>query len=513
MSYIYNLGLYFDKIAEEFNEKTALKYPQGTTYSYKVLQEKSNQLAHWLTKAGIRRGQVIAIFNYKSVESFALMLASLKIGVIYTNLDVSSPIARLSKMIDRCRPKAIFFDSTQSQKEFSGLEIPTYALQSNEVQNEVANCLTAVPPEITHVHADQPAYIMFTSGSTGFPKGAVISHQNLLNFIHWGQETFAVSENDTFTNVNPVYFDNSVFDFYVSLFSGATLVPVSVDDTKNGRKLIQIVEHAHCTIWFSVPSLLVYLLTTKALEEGKLSSLRKVIFGGEGFPKPKLKKLWSLLGNTATLYNVYGPTECTCICSSYIISEKDFNTLQELAPLGTIAANFDYFISAEAEEKETVKKGELCLMGPNVGWGYYNDHERTQKSFLESPVEKGFVQKIYRTGDLVEEREDGLIYILGRVDNQIKHMGYRIELEEVEAAINTLDGIKESSAIYHIIRERLGKIVAFIASDGHVEEKEVLDQLSGILPAYMMPASVKVMGQLPKNANGKIDRAKLKELV
>ena len=350
---------------------------------------------------------------------------------------------------------------------------------------------------------------MFTSGSTGFPKGALMSHGNVLNLISWGQTTFNVRPEDVFTNANPIYFDNSVFDFYTSLFSGACLVPFLTETVKDSRSLVAAVNEAKCTIWFSVPSLLVYLLTTKALKSTDFTSLSRIAFGGEGFSKPKLKQLYDLFGNRIQLFNVYGPTECTCICSSYLISEKDFENMNELAPLGYMAPNFGYEILPFDETKE--EYGELGLTGPNVGLGYYNDEERTSKSFVQNP-NKQFYQRIYKTGDLVEKRDDGYIYFKGRIDNQIKHMGYRIELEEVESAINSLKYINETGVIYRRISNDLGYIAAFVSVNDHKTDLEIAEELEKILPVYMLPKKIIILDALPKNRNGKIDRTQLAEI-
>jgi D-alanine--poly(phosphoribitol) ligase subunit 1 len=280
---------------------------------------------------------------------------------------------------------------------------------------------------------------MFTSGSTGFPKGAVMTHANVANLIDWSRETFSITTDDVLTNVNPLYFDNSVFDFYSALFNGATLTPFSKEETSDPKLLVEKVDAATCTLWFSVPSLLMFLQTMRATDGKHLRSIRRFVFGGEGYPKAKLKSLFDTYANTSEFFNVYGPTECTCICSSYRVTQSDFDDLQGLPPLGHIAANFDYLIV----------DGELCLLGPNVGLGYYNDPERTAQSFVQNPMNDKFIDIMYRTGDLVRlNPADGKLYIEGRKDNQIKHMGYRIELEEIEAALHCLDYVSEAAVLH-----------------------------------------------------------------
>ena len=436
MSYQFNLGIAFHAVAEKNPFKVAIRYPDGDSYSYSSLDQLSNQIVGFLLNANIQKGEVIAIFNEKSIHAFSLMLACLKTGIIYTNLDVSSPWSRIEKIIGNCQPRAVFFDqdTPEIQHYFTDLlpGIQAYNLADKSLQTQFNSYSNEKWARKSDFHGGNPAYIMFTSGSTGFPKGALMSHNNLLNFIQWGKETFQVTGEDIFTNANPIYFDNSVFDFYTSIFNGATLVPLSHELVKNAGQLVKAINASDCTIWFSVPSLLVYLLTTKSLSINDFKTIKRISFGGEGFPKNKLKQLYEMFGDRMELFNVYGPTECTCICSSYIISDSDFENMNELAPLGNIANNFGYEILPLDSINPNL--GELALIGPCVGLGYYNDPARTAVSFVQNS-KSHFNQWMYKTGDIVQKASNGHLHFKGRVDNQVKHMGYRIELEEIEAAL------------------------------------------------------------------------------
>lgn len=508
--YNYNIGKLFTEVAAINHNSIALKYPDGIHISYGHLESLSNQIARFFIDSGIRKGNVIAILNNKSVLGFSSMLACLKIGAVYTNLDPSSPYPRIKKILERCKPVMILVDIQNDYLKGNINEIGTPIVELNE---EFSIKLSGIKAhhisESDNVTGSDPAYIMFTSGSTGFPKGAVISHSNLVNFISWAQDEFNISKNDVFTNANPIYFDNSVFDFYVSLFSGAQLVPITNDLAKDPFGLIKEVNKAGCTSWFSVPSLLVYLLTTKALYKDCLPQMKRFIFGGEGFPKSKLKKLFDLFGSGAQLFNVYGPTECTCICSSYRVTQKDFDDMNSLTTLGHLAPNFDYVLLNHNED--TPMFGELGLKGPNVGLGYYNDAERTEGSFIQNPFNKDYREVIYKTGDLVEIDEAGNIHFRGRADNQVKHMGYRIELEEIEAMLNTLTAINEVAVIYENLGDGLGQIIAYVSTSAIVEENEIFSDIKKLLPDYMIPRKIYILGSLPKNQNGKIDRVTLKE--
>lgn len=501
-NYIYNLGQAFKSVALQFGDKVALQFSPSEKYTFHQLDGLSNQWSRFLRDRKIHEQDVVAILNEKSLSSFALMLGCIKAGIIYTNLDASSPKARLNKILDRCQPKIVFSDV--------GTSIPGLDFNGPVIEHSLIDLSDYSAKEfVCDFDGTYAAYIMFTSGSTGFPKGAVISHSNLLNFIQWGRQTYDVRPEDVFTNANPIYFDNSVFDFYVSIFNGASVVPLSHQIVKDAKNLISEISLNKCTFWFSVPSLLVYLLTTRALTNDSFPDIRSIAFGGEGFPKNKLLQLYSLFSHRISIYNVYGPTECTCICSSHQVNEGDFENMNELTTLGFLAPNFRYELMPIGDNENL---GELCLLGPCVGMGYYNDPERTAQSFISR--ELPFKSWMYKTGDLVEKSSTGQLYFKGRVDNQIKHMGYRIELEEIEAAYASLSEVDEIGVVYQRLTAELGQIVAFVKpSESNVGEDLLLEKIKEILPQYMVPRVQRLLGELPKNQNGKIDRNQLKELL
>ena len=504
MAFISNLALAFDEVVAKHAGRSALLYPQcGSRTTFAELDKLAVAIASSLFRLGIRKGDVVAIFHDKSPAAFAAILACLRLGVTYTNLDPESPWERLRKILVSCRPRAVVN---------SFPDLPHLDQLARGEFGEVLNLQSLCSSEVDHsempdprcIAGSTPSYIMFTSGSTGQPKGAVMSHANVLSFIAWGQDRFGIEPSDVFTNVNPIYFDNSVFDFYTAIFSGATLVPLTPSQAKDPRLTVRLVGEAGCTVWFSVPSLLVYLLTTRALTPQSLPAIRKIIFGGEGFPKAKLKLLHDLFAGRADLENVYGPTECTCICSAHTIEQRDFEDMQGLATLGHLSQNFSGEILPLDESDPDF--GELLLLGPHVGLGYYNDLDRTAQAFVQNPRHALYRDIGYRTGDLVRRDESGRLHFKGRADFQIKHMGYRIELEEIEAALGTLPGVKECAAIYLKIGEGMGQILGFVAMDESSESDSLVAKVAQIVPPYMVPKKINVLPSLPKNANGKIDR-------
>jgi D-alanine--poly(phosphoribitol) ligase subunit 1 len=249
----------------------------------------------------------------------------------------------------------------------------------------------------------------------------------------------------------------------------------------------------------------------RATRPENMRYIKRIIFGGEGYPKAKLKQLFDIYSHRIEFHNVYGPTECTCICSSYGVTEDDFRDLQGFLPLGSLIPNFDYLIvDEELMPVEPGQTGELILRGPNVGLGYYSDQERTQEGFIQNPCNDSYREIVYRTGDLAYfNPDDGRIWIVGRRDNQIKHMGYRIELEEIENALSCIDSVKHSAVVHCEIRG-LSQIVAFIKSEnGRADETEIRCRLQEIIPQYMVPTRFEFLDVLPKNANGKLDRKRL----
>lgn len=467
----------------------------------------------WYLRQGLRQGDVVAIGNTKKPAAYAAMLAGLSLGMPYVNLDVFSPLERNRKILETSRPALLAYDDPASAESMGQLAaaagissfcldlLPESALSgTNRKEWEI---------RAGRVDGDTIAYIMFTSGSTGTPKGVAVTHQNVLHFIAWGQSRFEITPDDNFANLSPMYFDNSVFDFFVGLFSGASLTPVGRDLLQQPYALVDHVARMGCTVWFSVPSLLMYLMTMKALSPDNLSRLRTIIFGGEGYPKAELSKLYRMFSPRAELVNVYGPTECTCICSAHTLGEADFVDLAGLPTLGKLNPNFDYRILDEGGRDAS--SGELCLIGPNVSAGYFNDPGRTQSAF-QTLIEPGrFGKRMYRTGDLVREN-DGRLDFLGRKDNQIKHMGYRIELEEIEHALVRLEQVDQAAVFYDQSNPKFGKIVAYAASRRPPAEAQALRELEDFLPAYMIPSRIHFLGELPKNKNGKVDREKLRSL-
>lgn len=513
--YQYNLALRFQAVAANHAARPAIRFERDRVLSYDQLNRESNRIANMLVQHGVRPYEVVGITGVKCPDTFATMLACLKIGAPYAVLDPDSPVERLRKILATCQPTLLLAETSTTAKAAEACAgTPTVVLTTNTPEfrqslDQFSEKPLMLSCDVTGAH---PAYIMFTSGSTGFPKGAVMTHANVLNLIDWSRTTYRIEPEDVLTNVNPLFFDNSVFDFYSSLFNGACLVPFSRDEVRDPGRLVQKIDNLQCTLWFSVPSLLIFLQTMKATDGRRLGSIRRFVFGGEGYPKAKLKQLYDAYPAPVEFHNVYGPTECTCICSSYQLRDEDFQDLQGLPPLGELAPNFSYLIIGDDNQPVASGEiGELCLLGPQVGRGYFNDAPRTATAFVQSPIHTHYAETMYKTGDLVRlDPASGQLLIQGRKDNQIKHMGYRIELEEIEAALHCLDSVSEAAAL-HSTKQGFSRIVAVVATVADIVDEQLREDLRHLLPDYMIPSVFHRESVLPKNANGKVDRRRLAE--
>jgi D-alanine--poly(phosphoribitol) ligase subunit 1 len=482
----YNLAKLFENIVYNNKKKIALKF-ENHEYTFEEVWKYSNNYIIYLKKKKITN-KVIAIFSDKTPSNFFLMIACIRLGVPYANLDSTVPLTRNLKILRKLKKVIVFID--KKNKNYNHL-INTKIVSFNFIKNKKKSILIN-----SNFDGETTCYIMFTSGSAGEPKGAVISHSNLINFIAWIKKRYGLEKKDNFVNSNPLYFDNSVFDFYGSIFNGCCLTPLNHDQIRNYEKIISYIEKKRCTIWFAIPSMFIFLLKMKVFKKKSLKYVKILSFGGEGFPKKDLIQIFSLYENRIKFINVYGPTECTCICSSYDVKRGDFKNMNQLLPLGKINENFSYSIS----------NTELILKGPNVGKGYFNDEKKTSQMFFLESDTNYMNKRCYKTGDIITLKNN-ILFFKGRIDNQIKHMGYRIELEDIENNVNSIASIDRSIAVYKKTKNISGKILLFVKTNINIETVDKL--IKKRLPRYMLPEKIFKIKNIPLNKNGKIDRKKI----
>lgn len=504
-----NVHAFFREVVAAHRDRAALIWSANEVTTFGELDCLAETIALFLQQQGVQKGDPVGIRLDKCKLAYALIVGCLRLGAPYFFVDPSNPVARILSICDKCKPKVVFSAAEPPLPHLSAHRVLT--IEPNEDFSARVERKGKVLLTEPHVTGADAAYIMFTSGSTGIPKGAVMSHANLLYFIRWARSEFAITPHDAFTSVNPLFFDNSVFDFYASILNGAALVPFDAATMKDPCRVLQRIDDLHCTIYFSVPSLLVYFQTLRLITRTSFLSLRTIIFGGEGYPKVKLKELFQCLHPRTELINVYGPTECTCICSAYRVTAPDFIDLSEYAPLGGPISNFSFLIlNGQGREVAAGEVGELYLGGPCVGLGYFGDDELTRKSFIQNPLNPNYRERLYRTGDLVSiSVKDSKVRFVGRKDSQIKHQGYRIELGEIEHALARIAGVDEAVAL-QTRRDGFSSIIAVVGSSSGLPADALREEAAKSIPGYMIPDQIEVLDTLPRNANGKIDRRLLK---
>ena len=470
-------------------ESIVKKYPDRICYqnkeqqlTYQELWSKSSEMAAGIQKfAGGNRGPV-AIFGHKQKEMIIGFLAAVKTGRAYIPLDESIPVSRVKHIVDNAKISLLVNVSP------SGL--PGKTVEECYGENEIQTHQT--------ISVDDPLYIIYTSGSTGDPKGVQITDRNLCSFLAWMKSDFNLNENLTFLNQAPFSFDLSVMDMYTSLVTGGTLWAVDKDMIHRPADLFKAFKSSGVQVWVSTPSFAEYCLMSREFNENLLGQMHTFLFCGEVLQVSCAKKLKERFPN-AVIYNTYGPTEATVAVTSVEITEEMIQQ-GDIFPVGRVKSDCKIHIDINAQEEI---RGEILIEGPSVSPGYVANPKLTQDRFPEKDM--------YRTGDLGYVKE-GLLYCVGRLDFQIKLQGYRMEIEEIEAHLSKLPGIKRAAVKPVFNQGKCEYLIGYIVGDPPGLDMHACRKgLSEMIPAYMIPRKLVEVEHLPLTANGKIDRKALGE--
>lgn len=481
-------------------------------WTYNDLQDLSSKISSFLLTSGIKKGNRVVVLMNKSIYLYAVIVGILQSGGVYVPLDTRTPSTRLARILEDIFPFYVFIDRhslkhyQECQKllenQFKMLDIDDCEnrpferinFRENSIKNE-----ERFPP----LCSEDLASILYTSGSTGVPKGAMITHGNLYNIIDYTIEAFDYGPEEVGATLSANAFDGSLLEMLPVLCSGGTL-GVYPEEIIFVRDILQLTYKYGITKMFLVTSTLSSFVNSGLIQPELLGNMKDILFGGESTPVKTLIKIMSLLPQ-ARFHNVYGPTETALITSGYTFRERP-NPQAKILSIGFPFANNRYILDG-TDFKDEEKRGELLIAGPQVGAGYWNDPEKTQKAF--GVTNKG--EKYYRTGDIASFDPKVGYFIHGRKDHQIKFMGYRIELGEIEHILSLLPLVKENVVIPVYEKDKIEELRLIYSGDGDCD-KEIRKHLNQYLPSYMIPKSLIRVEDLPKNQNNKLDRALIKEI-
>ena len=496
----------------------------GDVWSYGRLERVSNQLARLLRAVGCEPGDRVALAVAKTPTAIASMHGVLKADGVYVPIDVASPPQRVARILAQAAPRVLLADASAARlvdalAELGALEgVHVGAL--DDVGGTLRSARSAFgPADVATQPSDAPtaqrggddvAHILFTSGSTGFPKGVGITHANVDAFLAWAVPYFGIERDDRVSGHPPLHFDLSTFDIYGAMATGASLHLVPSHANVVPRALAAFIAESRLTQWFSVPSALGYLAQHGAIGHGAFPELRRLLWCGEAMPTPTLMTLMERLPHVR-FTNLYGPTEATIASSFHTLAEPP-RSASDSVPIGLPCAGEElWLLNDDLTPTAPGEVGQIFIGGVGLSPGYWRDEAKTVEAFVPHPFDATPGARVYRTGDLGRRDDEGRFYCLGRVDSQVKSRGYRIELGEIEVALAAL-GVLDALAVVAITSDGFeGATIccAYTAADC-VDEVEVRAALAQRVPRYMLPTRWRRLEALPTNANGKIDRPALR---
>lgn len=493
---------YLEHDAAHYPDRVAVIDEHGSC-TYEELRARSRAAASALAEHAATHRAVV-VYMEKGSDALAVMFGALYAGGFYVPVDPQVPADRLARIAGALGNPLVVADAERAAAAAEALPEAGELLALNDVLSHPIDEAALVASRRGLTDSD-PAYVLFTSGSTGTPKGVAVSHRAITDFIGDFTRLFGFTGTDRVANQAPFDFDVSVKDIYGALAAGCTLVVVPRPLFSQPAALVEYLEENRVTIMTWAVAALCLITSLHGLEGKTLSSVRRVLFSGEVMPVEHLRT-WMEHLPEASFANLYGPTEVTCNCLYHVI-ERDRDYAEGI-PLGTAFPNREVLlVDAEGHEvTEPGEVGELLVRGVSLALGYVGDAERTAASFTQNPLHNRFPDRVYRTGDLAAYSDAGELFYRGRVDNQIKHQGHRVELEEVDLAIEGVEGVQRCRCVYDKERKRL---IAFY--EGSAAVAEVRAEVHEKLPPFMVPTQIAAVDAMPLTKNGKVDRAALLE--
>lgn len=493
-----------EQAAEKFGNKTVFEDKDGAI-SFSELRQKSRLAGSNLIKTVPTGSQnPVIVYLPKSINSIISFMGALYCGSPYVPIDYAIPMARMEKTVENLRPAAIITDN-KGTDVLAPLNLDTKIILFDSLLE--GGCNDASVDRAVALTSDlDAAYIMYTSGSTGVPKGVTISHRSVLDYIEWIAETFPIDGESVIGMQSAFHFDNSVFDMYTAFYTGAKTMIIPEILFMYPEKLMDYMTEKKISVIFWVPTVMISVANGGVLETAPPKDLKLIMFAGEVMPNTQLN-MWRKTLPDCMYVNMYGPTEATDIATYYIVDREYEN--HETLPIGKVCANMRALILNDENKQCAVgEQGELCISGTGIALGYWNAPEITAKAFVQNPLNTKYADRIYRTGDLVYENEEGNIIFIGRKDSQIKLRGNRIELGDLESAASAVDGVESACALFDADKQ---EIVLFIETAAEINARKFKMELKKYVPSYMTPARIITMNKFPHTPSGKIDRVGLRK--
>ncbi len=510
----------FSRAANTYPDNVAIWSETGSI-AYAQLDQRSSSLALWLRERMAGTGHRVALVMPKSIDAVVAILAILKSGNTYVPLGDNWSVGRLDKIFADGEFSLSIADAFHDSPERSDLPVlDNVLLTGSALWQQAVNKPLSENIALPQVTADDLAYILYTSGSTGAPKGVCVSHRAAGYFPGWARDEFSLTADDRIASVSPLTFDLSTFDLFATLGSGASLFIVAEKLKVFPARFSEFLQTHAITCLYAVPSTLILLTQRGKLEKRDLGAIRTVLFAGESFPVTHFHQLRELLPAHIEYANLYGPTE-TNVCSFYRVPA---NFSATAIPIGCAVPGTHLFTRKSAredgEESGYEDSGELCVAGPAVMSGYYGQVDKQVDYWLDDPL--GKQARAYATGDQVSTTGDGVWDYHGRLDKMVKIWGYRVELGEIEACLLELPDVKQVAVVKRPSTDTSGDaLIAFVlcTEDSDLFESQssdckrrLFDHCKSGLPAYMVPREIRMLDIMPLNSTGKTDRLALEKI-
>lgn len=494
---------YLDSMAKRYPDKVAFS-DREASFSFSEYRLAALRIGSYLIRYCAGSRMPVVVYLPKTSIAAAVFMGVLYSGSFYCPIPYGSPVDRAKRILAISEAQYVVTDEAHLDAVRSfGVEAERSLVLEEALDSEIDEA--AIRSCVSEVIDTDPAYMLFTSGSTGAPKGVVVPHRAVIDYMEWVTEEFGIDSSYTFANQAPFHFDASMPDIYMPLFAGAQVHILSERLFMLPGRLVDEINanHVNSLIW--VPSALMTLSNRDVFSKKKIDELRLCMFCGEVMPTKQFNA-WKRHYPDAVFVNLYGPTEAAYACAYYVV-DRELEDSEPL-PLGRPCRNTDILLLGEDGEivNETGSIGELCIRGSSLAMGYYS--QLSNPAFVINPANRHYPETIYRTGDLAYKNDAGDLMFAGRKDFQIKHMGYRIELGEIETAIGSVAGVRNVACLYDSTNS---VIVAFVEGDEIIDRKYVCNAIAELIPAYMQPGRLERFDQMPMNINGKIDRVALQE--